>query len=43
VILSLAEAELVSLIVSEVARKSGLLIGTPGDFLAWFRKRLEGE
>ena len=26
---------------SEVARKSGLCIGTPGDFLAWFRKRLE--
>ena len=25
----------------EVARKSGLCIGTPGDFLAWFRKRLE--
>jgi predicted nucleic acid-binding protein len=25
----------------EVARKSGLRIGTPGDFLAWFRKRLE--
>ena len=25
----------------EVARKSGLCIGTPGDFLVWFRKWLE--
>jgi predicted nucleic acid-binding protein len=25
----------------EVARRSGFCIGTPGDFLAWFRKRLE--
>ena len=26
----------------EVARTSGLRIGAPGDFLAWFRERLEG-
>ncbi len=24
----------------QVARKSGLTMGTPGDFLAWFRERL---
>ena len=28
---------------AQVARKSGLLIGTPGDFLEWFRKQTEGE
>ncbi len=26
----------------EVARKSGLRIGAPDDFLAWFREQLEG-
>jgi len=27
----------------EVARRSGLRIGTPGDFLAWFRAMLEEQ
>ena len=27
----------------QVARRAGLRIGTPGDFLAWFRRRLEDQ